>query len=75
MGPHTESGPPSIFTVSRHVSIPKPDFDHYIVVGRTLLLPPEENRENYARQLKLSIKQYQSCTTPKIHRETIQFKQ
>ena len=34
---------PTIFTISRHVSKPKPDFDHYDVVGRTLLLLPEEN--------------------------------
>ena len=43
VGPHTESGPPTIFTISRHVSKPKPEFDHYIVIGRTLLLLPEEN--------------------------------
>ena len=36
---------PNIFTRSRHASIPKPEFDHYIAVGRKLLLPPEENGE------------------------------
>ena len=34
-----------IFTTSRHVSKPKPEFDHYIAVGRTLLLPPQVNGE------------------------------
>ena len=31
-----------IFTISRHVSKPKPEFDHYIVVGRTFSLPEED---------------------------------
>ena len=34
-----------IFTISRHVSKPKTEFDHYIVVGRTPLLLSEENGE------------------------------
>ena len=33
---------PHIFTISRHVSKRKPEFDHYIVVGRTFLLLPEK---------------------------------
>ena len=44
----TSEGPtegPHIFTTCRHVSKPKPEFDHYIVVGRTFLLLPEENGE------------------------------
>ena len=34
-----------IFTISRYVSKPKPEFDHYIVVCRTFLLLSEENGE------------------------------
>ena len=33
---------PHIFTISRHVSKPKPEFDHYIVAGRTFLLLPKK---------------------------------
>ena len=36
---------PHIFIISRQESKPKPEFDHYIAVGKTLLLPPEENGE------------------------------
>ena len=45
--PHTKSGPPSIFIKSRSVSKPMPEFDHYSLVGRTFLLPPEENGERF----------------------------
>ena len=40
----TNKGTPNLH-VWRHVSKPKPEFDHYIVVGRTFLLLPEENGE------------------------------
>ena len=33
---------PHIFAISRYVSKPKPEFDHYIVIGRTFLLLSEE---------------------------------
>ena len=45
VGPHTKSGPPTIFISSRSVSKSMPEFDHYSLVGRTFLLPPEENGE------------------------------
>ena len=46
---------PQIFTICRHVSKPKPELDHYIVVGRTLLLPPEENGERHNLHLSHGI--------------------
>ena len=46
---------PRIFTIYRDVSKPKPEFDHYIVVGRTLLLPPEENVERLNLHLSYDI--------------------
>ena len=42
VGPCTKSGPPTSFIRSRSVSKPMPEFDHYSLVGRTFLLPPEK---------------------------------
>ena len=49
---------PHIFTISSHVTKPKPEFDHYIVVGRTLLLPPAENGERLNLHLSHGISEY-----------------
>ena len=47
LGHHTKSGPPTIFIRYRSVSKPMPEFDHYSLVGRTFLLPPEGNGEKF----------------------------
>ena len=47
VGPHTKSGQLTIFIKSRSVSKPMPEFDHYSLVCRTSLLPPEENGEKF----------------------------
>ena len=64
MGPNPSASPvgpiegPHIFTFSRHVSKPKSKFDHYIVVGRTFLLLPEENGERCNLHLSHGISKY-----------------
>ena len=41
VGLHTKLGPPTIIIRSRSVPKPMPEFDHYSLLGRTFLLPPE----------------------------------